>query len=54
MQQNSKHKSAELLILAGEDLTQKILSENAEQRPKQRRHQQTAEQREHLSMNFEC
>ena len=33
----------------------KILwSENADQRPKQRRHQQTAEQREHLSMNFEC
>ena len=59
--QNSKHKNAELSILAGEDLTPKNPLERERrleiQRPKQqrwRRHQQTAKQREHPSMNFEC
>ena len=59
--QNSKHKNAELSILAGEDLTPKNPLERERrleiQRRKQqrwRRHQQTAEQREHDSMNFEC
>ena len=59
--QNSEHKNAELSILAGEDLTLKNPLERERrleiQRRKQqrwRRHQQTAEQREHHSMNFEC
>ena len=59
--QNSKHKNAELSILAGEDLTPKNPLERERrleiQRRKQqrwRRHQQTAEQREHHTMNFEC
>ena len=59
--QNSKHKNAELSIPAGEDLTPKNPLERERplqiQRRKQqrwRRHQQTAEQREHHSMNFEC
>jgi len=56
---NRKHKNAELSILAGEDLTPKNPMKRERrleiQRPKQqrwRRHQQTAEQREHHSMNF--
>ena len=59
--QNSKHKNAELSILAGEDLTPKNPLERERrleiQRHNQqrwRRHQQTAEQREHHTMNFEC
>jgi len=59
--QNSKHKNAELSILAGEDLTPKKPLERERrleiQRRKQqrwRRHQQIAEQREHHSMNLEC
>ena len=60
--QNSKHKNAKFSILAGEDLTPKNRLERERrleiliQRRKQQRwrqHQQTAEQREHHSMNVE-
>ena len=61
VQTEQQTQDAELSILPGEDLTPKNPLERERrleiQRPKQqrwRRHQQTAEQREHHSMNFEC